>query len=228
MKYIKEYLKDVIRIKPLGELTTKDDILVGMSGEMVYIDGKCADIFISHADYANWLESKYEQKPYGQRKECLDCQFNYAGECKGSCQMKRDEQKLIEWKQENREELTEFENAMMHIGGSFFGENAGLDPNDTAAIKEQAALLLELAPKTEWSEEDEKMLNDIDFTFFEEKSIPNVKYWKFMNWLKFLKERYTWKPSDAQMQALKEACDKRWEPDGLDPLYTLYEQLKKL
>jgi len=37
-----------------------------------------------------------------------------------------------------------------------------------------------------------------------------------------------WKPSDVQMQALKEACDKRWEPDGLDPLYTLYEQLKKL
>jgi len=27
---------------------------------------------------------------------------------------------------------------------------------------------------------------------------------------------------------LKEACDKHWEPDGLDPLYTLYEQLKKL
>lgn len=37
-----------------------------------------------------------------------------------------------------------------------------------------------------------------------------------------------WKPSDAQMEALKEACDKRWEPDGLDPLYTLYEYLKKL
>lgn len=34
-----------------------------------------------------------DPKPYGQRKECLDCQFNYAGECKGSCQMKRGEQK---------------------------------------------------------------------------------------------------------------------------------------
>lgn len=38
----------------------------------------------------------------------------------------------------------------------------------------------------------------------------------------------TWKPSDAQMQALKEACDKHGEPDGLDPLYMLWEQLKKL
>ena len=37
-----------------------------------------------------------------------------------------------------------------------------------------------------------------------------------------------WKPTDEQMKALKEACDKSWEPDGLDPLYTLYEDLKKL
>lgn len=62
MKYIKEYLETVVKIKPLGELTTKEDELNGLSGEMVYIDGKCSDIFISHADYANWLERKYEQK----------------------------------------------------------------------------------------------------------------------------------------------------------------------
>jgi len=37
------------------------------------------------------LEKQGEQKPYGQREECLDCQFNYAGECKGSCSMKKDE-----------------------------------------------------------------------------------------------------------------------------------------
>ena len=43
-----------------------------------------------------WLEKQAEQKPYGQRKKCFDCQFNYAGECKGSCQMKRDEQKPVD------------------------------------------------------------------------------------------------------------------------------------
>lgn len=41
-----------------------------------------------------------EQKSYGQRKECLDCQFNYAGECEGSCQMKREEQKPV-WSEED-------------------------------------------------------------------------------------------------------------------------------
>ena len=45
-------------------------------------------------DILSWLEKQGEKKPYGQREECLDCQVNYAGECKGSCQMKRDEQKL--------------------------------------------------------------------------------------------------------------------------------------
>lgn len=43
-------------------------------------------------DCIAWLEKQGEKKPYGQRKECEDCQFNYAGECKGYCQIKRDEQ----------------------------------------------------------------------------------------------------------------------------------------
>lgn len=58
MKYVEEYLETAVKVKPLGELTTREDILNGMSGEMVYIDGKCSDIFISHADYANWLEKQ--------------------------------------------------------------------------------------------------------------------------------------------------------------------------
>ena len=55
------------------------------------------------------------------------------------------EQKPTEWKQGNTGDLTNFENAMMHIGDSFFGNNAGLDPNNTAVVKEQAKLLRELS-----------------------------------------------------------------------------------
>ena len=54
------------------------------------------------------------------------------------------------------------------------------------------------------------------------------QYDKFFNKVKSLKPQNTWKPSDKQIKALKEACDEHWEPDGLDPLYTLYEDLKKL
>lgn len=42
------------------------------------------------------------------------------------------------------------------------------------------------------------------------------------------KYRPHWKPSEEQMEALKEATDKHWEPDGLHPLYTLYNDLQKL
>lgn len=88
-----------------------------------------------------------------------------------------------------------------------------------------------------WSEEDEERLSDAIF-FVREYQIP-TRDKRLLNaaketedWLKSLKERVqpqnTWKPSDKQMELLKEACDQHWEPDGLDPLYTLYQDLKKL
>lgn len=58
MKYIEKYLEEVIKIKPLGHIGTEEDNKYDLSGETLYIDGKCTDIFIAHADYANWLESK--------------------------------------------------------------------------------------------------------------------------------------------------------------------------
>lgn len=91
-----------------------------------------------------------------------------------------------------------------------------------------------------WSEEDKEMIDKIiDYMqpmpiFFEStKGKSGKEYTKEFvknatKWLKSLKYRCTWKPSDEQIKALKEACDEHWESDGLDPLYTLYENLKKL
>ena len=144
-----------------------------------------------------------------------------------------------EWKQENREELTEFENAMMHIGGSFFGENAGLDPNDTATIKEQAELLLELAPKTEWSKEDEKMYRGV-MVVCDTWSTASSFYPKenecaerLKNWLKSLKTRITWRPSDEQMYMLEWLTTNVLDNGVVgnkakEVLNTLIEQLKSL
>lgn len=67
-----------------------------------------------------------------------------------------------EWIEDNLKELTEFEAAMLHIGMSFFGGSAGLNPNNTNEVKKQAKLLLELVPKQEWSEEDEKIAKEIE------------------------------------------------------------------
>ena len=104
-----------------------------------------------------------------------------------------------EWKQENTEYLTDFENAMMHIGGSFFGQYAALDPNDTNEIKKQANILLKLVPKHDWGKENEKIYQSImDDTVLE---IPLDG--KQIDWLKSLKGRHTWKPSEEQMDALR-------------------------
>lgn len=77
----------------------------------------------------------------------------------------------------------------------------------------------------EWSEEDEKMLDGI----IEASTHHCYLNITDINWLKSLKERYTWKPNKEQMNGLKEAieflgCTKTRR----EPLQSLYEQLKKL
>jgi hypothetical protein len=59
----------------------------------------------------------------------------------------------------------------------------------------------------------------------EEKFVEQVD-----NWLKSLKERYTWKPSDVQMDAVKDALDYLGENTKIvrKHLMSLYGQLKKL
>lgn len=94
---------------------------------------------------------------------------------------------------------------------------AGELEKELKSIPERFTLLSE----QEWREEDEKNLR---------RAIRATKvvYPETADWLKSIGNRITWKVSDAQIQALKKACDKHCEPDGLDPLYTLYEELKKL
>jgi hypothetical protein len=137
-----------------------------------------------------------------------------------------------EWKQENTGDLTDFENAMMHIGGSFFGENAGLDPNDTNVVKEQANFLLGLAQSKEWSEEDDSHIRYLIECLEHCKkgvalTMTTSTSQEYINWLKSLKPQSRWKPSNEQMKALKEATDKQWDVDG-DALWDLYQDLKKL
>lgn len=89
-----------------------------------------------------------------------------------------------------------------------------------------------------WSEEDSRILNAVIGDIQERHpeamweintgNTAAVSTGYIIDWLKHLKERHSWKPTDEQMTALKESCDEHWEPDGLDPLYTLYQDLKKI
>ena len=86
-----------------------------------------------------------------------------------------------------------------------------------------------------WNEEDEDMLKSILATceLYEQTvdSSPGKHLLEMQEvWLKFLKERYTWKPSDEQITVLELASkyERVFTPKQIDILIGLKEQLKKL
>lgn len=94
-------------------------------------------------------------------------------------------------------------------------------------------------PKQEWSEEDGKRIEQIceDLQCGMEnrnahKIVRALHYDEIIlsniSWLKSLSPQNHWKPTEMQLKCLKDACDEHFDLDGLDPLYTLYEQLKAL
>ena len=102
-----------------------------------------------------------------------------------------------------------------------------------AEIEDDKVVIKKGGHKPSWSDDDEAILSWCI------SDIERAKYCKSqtkpelcdieINWLKALKDRYTWKPSKEQMDGLKEAieflgCTKTRR----EQLQSLYEQLKKL
>lgn len=92
---------------------------------------------------------------------------------------------------------------------------------------------------TEWSDEDEINYNyalAACVYYGEDKGYADTEtHQKTKNWLKSLKDRYTWKPSDEQLDALEHFVRSIGESGYASPyenntklLYSLLEQLKKL
>ena len=84
---------------------------------------------------------------------------------------------------------------------------------------------------TAWSEEDETKVDDIRRAINE--LLTQNESWGFLedalDWLKALKARHTWKPSDEQMEALKHIAD-GWATSDSERMNinALYNDLKKL
>lgn len=171
-----------------------------------------------------WLEKQGEQKSTIEMKtpeESLGIDSDTYNKIVDECiygEQKPDDKKgmnLVE------EKMTPFQKKVFCIIDTTIEEEQGL--------KQVCDELLRLAhdeiiQKPAWSEEDEEELKIALDTL--EKAGQHSS----ATWLKnvCLVPQSHWKPSDEQMKCLKEACDEHWEPDGLDPLYTLYEQLKAL
>ena len=82
-------------------------------------------------------------------------------------------------------------------------------------------------PKQKWSKEDERKLNDA--ILFIETGTYSLDKDNLINWLKSFKDRYTWKPSEEQMNAFDAVF---YNPprsnESRNHLITLYNELKKL
>ena len=93
--------------------------------------------------------------------------------------------------------------------------------------------------KQEWNEEDESNFQGIIDVIKENKhhttDYEHMIYYKLLSWFKSLKDRYAWKPSDEQIDALEHFVRSIGESGFASPyddntrlLYSLLEQLKKL
>ena len=85
----------------------------------------------------------------------------------------------------------------------------------------------ELVEQKPWSEEDELCLTETLYLIRNSYSVDD-KVERLSNWVKSLKDRYTWKPSDKQMEALRIAIGDEQGSDCCDILRSLLKDLKSL
>lgn len=62
MKYLERYIEDKLKIKILGELSTRECASGDDVGVSIVIDGFEPGLEVWYVDYARWLEDKIENQ----------------------------------------------------------------------------------------------------------------------------------------------------------------------
>lgn len=62
MKYLERYIEDKLKIKILGELSTKESASGEEVGVSIVIDGYEPGLEVWYIDYAKWLEEKIKKE----------------------------------------------------------------------------------------------------------------------------------------------------------------------
>lgn len=207
-------------------------------------------------DILAWLEKQGEQKPVDKVEPKF--KVRYAGGEYNVLEVKdiagvtsygiEDEPNHIDYvKAENCEIVSEqntdwsdedekfFKTALWHLSYSISNGN---DTNIYCDITNWFRTLknrVKPQSRQEWSEDDEKMFKEAcgvvsaaDYYSCDDKE-------KIEDWLKAIKERYAWKPSDEQIDALRYVCN-HYVPtatdklawDALNTTELMLEQLEKL
>ena len=201
--------------QPKGDYTIKDMIAwLEKQGEQKPFDYENANI--AQKDFAPKVEPKFKVKYAGSEYNILDVK-----DIAGVAFYGIDDAP-------NHIDYVKAENCEI-ISGYGIKENGSPYPTKPAVFSEQ---------KPAWSEEDERicqcLIEDQENALDEVRNdkyghseiISDLKemYRERIDWLKSLKDRYTWKPSDEQMEALKHYVDTTMDGD----IDLLYQDLKEL
>jgi len=190
---------------------------------------KCYKLFWDALEDASYFDEQKEPKPisFNESYNPDDYEVVMEGNATG---LKRKEQKPVEVKDPSMEEL-EAHNKALHDFKVFAAKQAKEHHisfvHDFEWNNFCGEILSYFNQPVEWSEEDEKMMADVLESLRKyQLSMPNYQVELQMRWLKSLRLRPHWKPSEEQMEALLNTL----HPD--DPYYnelkSLYEQLQKL
>jgi hypothetical protein len=205
-------------------------------------------------DMIAWLEKQGGQKPQGKsaleaiNEEKVDNQFCVKStdnvEPKFKVKYAGNEYNVLEVKDVSGVTFYGIEDEPNHIDyvkaencervdGYNIKENGSLYPTKPAVFSEH---------KPAWSEEDEKSLDALITSLNNERFYRHLETLKgidvnvVIDWLKSLKQRYAWKPSEEQIKHLTDVVydakhKNRIYTNGYEPysyLYALLMQLKKL
>ena len=210
-----------------------DECIYGEHKEQKFADDKTFEEWIDDL----WKRHKVNNpNSYDKGDEIQFNEWGFKNFCRGI--RNTYQQKPAEWSEEDKKMLNNCVNALKEGAN---GHAIVIDYGEHERWLKSLPKRFNLQPKKEWSEEDKEYLAaciDVIDNFYtlsgELKTLTKVNVFrreyaeKLKSWLKSLRPQPHWKPSEGQMGALKEVVDEHWEADGLHPLYTLYDALKKL
>jgi len=190
-------------------------------------------------ELVDFIEYKYPELKENEdekiRKECISIIDAWDKSCRLQGDYCEVAPKCIAWLEKQGEQKQNVTNIISDLENYFATTTKEQQQKDWDEIKNWEEKHFNhdkhIEQKHTWSEEDENMLN------FYEKDYNNLLgNWKtkdviehrmqFRKWLKSLKERYTWKPSDEQMTYLSQVMDRNDYCGSV--LYSLYQELKRL
>ena len=132
---------------------------------------------------------------------------------------KQKEQKPIEWSEEDIKRLESvIHRTEVICGGNAYGE-----------IKDDIDWLKSLRPqsKQEWTEKDDVMYGNLICILEGKMGVLPGGFKHYTDWLKSIRKKCTWKPTDKQMYCLARASNRCVSVDDARTLTKLYEELEK-